>query len=253
VRNYVVIAFKGKIDMTNNLVAQLWYQGDTDRIVLFNNGEPEAALPWDCYTEVITFDAQDLNLHEMWNAGRRYFDTYHRVTRNRHDGYNVAILNNDIVLDHPHFVQELANGLQTAEYCWLVSGNEGFDYPDDGHDVAWGEDSTGLRGATMMFRGDLPFWFDERFWLIHGDRDLHWKIQNEGFWLGIVKNARYTHLGGGSVTRKSEDQARLEEIYAHDHALLKLKWPHVPLDTYCFPHRSMAIWGRHPLAPVCPI
>ena len=229
VRNYVVIPFLGKYDMTANLVEQLLEQGDTTAIFLCDNGTtPEPLLPWGHSPRVLTFSCAKWNLHRMWNFGVtqacRYEFDVEISEHGTHDPWpipviaNVAVLNNDLELVSDHYIGALGDALRADGSLALVSGTEDT-FTDDLGPYHYAHFESGIQGNAMMLKAELPFRFDERFEWWYGDNDFAAQCENAGYALAVVHDARHVHLGGGSVTTKALPDAELAEYHLGTGAL----------------------------------
>ena len=255
VRNYVVVPFLGKVEMTSDLVHQILDQGDTTAVFLCDNG-PEAAehYPWNHTSRVVTFSCPGWNLHRMWNFGilqacRYEFDleiSEHGVN----DPWpipvvaNVAVLNNDLELVSDHYIGALGEVLRSDESLAMVSGHDS-SYEND-HDHAqryhYAHFESRFQGNSMMLRTELPFRFDERFEWWYGDNDMGAQCENAGYALAVVHDAQHIHLGGGSATVKELDDERLssfEEGTVRDRERFYKKWPQVQAATGALPRELL--------------
>ena len=222
--NYVVIPFRGKLDMTSDIVHELALQGECDAILAFNNGPPEY-LDWPCKI----FDAEDWNLHIMFNVGIEMARTYTKSPE-----FNVGVFNNDITI-RDHFISRLAEGLRGDDKLAAVCGSG--DYSTDGNPVVRRVRSgNGFEGPTMFVKGELPFRFDEQFEWWYGDCDYAAQVESAGLWLGQVPDAHFIHIDGGSVTTK--EYASQVDYWAGCHRDTERffkKWPMVPEGGQCIP------------------
>lgn len=256
VRNYVVIPFLGKLEMTANLVRQLLDQGEVTEFILLDNGPiPEQFdYPWDSWVSemeepITTISCPEWNLHKMWNFGIDLAVEY-EIDRSFNDqppfGFefpvlvNVAVLNNDLEIVSDSYIGNLAAGLRSMKNLAMVSGtHHDYDFDDL---VAVAHFESGVQGNSMMLKGELPFRFDQRFEWWYGDNDFGAQCENGGYCLGVVPIAFHIHLDGGSVTTNAltpEKFSTYQEGTMRDRARFHKKWPQIAVGVGSLPRELL--------------
>lgn len=226
---FAVIPMKDQWEYTRDLVAQLDEQGETDGILVIDNGsERPASQRWldeIAYTHTV-FRKPTWNLHEMWNLGIAWAQSY--------GGHvNVALLNNDLRIG-PHFMSGLARGLCAYDSIWVVCPN--YDSRDmHGADLATIKDicagrydgTGGLCGFAFMLRGELVGtklpWFDEELQWYCGDNQLVIEVEQRGGKMALVGAVTVEHLDGGSRTLRTRPP-EFQQILNADMALFARKY-----------------------------
>lgn len=217
--NFAVIPMRDQWEYTRDLVDQLRDQGETDEIIICDNGSIEDASHA-FLAEQYALDCEGWNLHEMWNYGIATALTLDRQP-------NVAILNNDLRIG-PEFMSTLARGLRAHDNLWVVCPN--YDRREmpaamvQIHNVCGGKyDGTGgLAGFAFMVKGEmfgntLP-WFDENLAWYCGDAQLILEVDRRGGLMAMIDRTWVEHLDGGSRTlrtRPPEFQAVLDADVAY--------------------------------------
>ena len=210
--NYVVIPFLGKLEMTEALVRQIVDQGEVEHIYLCDNSPTPTPTDWpwrDLHgSNVETFFCPEWNLHRMFNFGIHWatVDGYHDFGPENETPpiINVGLFNNDITLDTPHFLSRLGAALRSDPAIGMVAATVQHHLPD-APQVIPATYATGLHGACVMVRAELPFRMDDRFKWYYGDSDFQAQLENAGYWLGLATNVRYTHIDGGHVSLREVD------------------------------------------------
>lgn len=224
----VVIPVKDNLDMTRDLVGQLYQQGGYTDLLIFDNGSTDPAMvEWLANQSVAeVFDASGASIHEMWNAGVDEAVARHRGLA------DVVLLNNDLRVG-PRFLQRLVRGLResTAQVvCGNYDGRLGSGVqPVQGICAGVYDGRGGLAGFAFAVRAEwvasgYRFPTDMRWWF--GDNDLCLSVDAAGGWYGVVADAVVTHLDGGSQTETPDGWA---EQIAADQAAFQAKWPGVRL------------------------
>ena len=219
--NYVVIAFKGELGMTADLVDQLIEQRQYRKIFLMNNGPEADAEVFYGLPGVEVIQCENDGIHYMFNLGLAF---------SRYDGgdrsnLNVVILNNDLRLCSG-YIGELVATLRSNPFCAIASGTE--------HAAATDRIATydtGLQGNAVALKGELQFlYFDPQFTWWFGDVDVATRAQQFGYHCLIAGKAVHEHLGGGSVTTRAQDPewfAAYQTECAKDTDKFYAKWPHI--------------------------
>lgn len=223
----VVIPFRGKLEMTGDLVHQLANYGGADEVHLFDNDSPEgpdAVEDWAWglgHPNVTVHHRPDATITQMWNEGWQW-----ALEESAGPQVNVAFLNNDITVP-PGFLQRLARDLRDHDEAWIS-------YPDYDHQGAVADLGVrvtqgsfrhgGMCGWAFMLKGEaarhgLPF-VDEQFQWWCGDDDLAFAVQACGFAQLRCLGLPVAHRG--SVT--AHERPELHEIGYQDMQRLKEKW-----------------------------
>lgn len=212
---YVVIPFKGKVEMTATLVAQLVEQNEFEKIFLFDNDGVNTGprYPWSIFnSKVITHDAPGANIHEMWNTGYAWAEYEARYS----GGFaKVAFLNNDIVIP-PKFLSTLAGALDADPILAAVG-------PElEGDDREWNTGECGFHGSAFMVRADeihQPFDQNLQWW--YGDDDFCVRARVRGLKVAMVRGLKHEHIGGGSQTPRTDE---FWEAVRQDREYFYSKW-----------------------------
>jgi GT2 family glycosyltransferase len=221
---YVVIPVKDRLDLTKQILGQLEAQGGYKAIFVYDNGSGPQTKKWLAQQRIAeVFDAEGMNIHEMWNAGcAEAVKRWAKPT--------VAILNNDLDLG-PNFLGELGEALRFGGDDKLVTVSANYDgregpqvLPVRGICANRYDGSGGWAGFAFALKGEL--WanglrFDEQFALWYGDNDYLLQTERVGGWYGIATRATCEHLGGGSQTTREHD---VDAVIAADRAKFKAKW-----------------------------
>jgi hypothetical protein len=225
----VAIAFKGKIEMTWDLVQQVLAQEDVliGYMCLYNNGEKLAAYPWDD-SPVFTNETKGWNIHAMWNDAIDGSD----------DTGDCVILNNDLILKTPRYLRNLVDALNDNDSLAMATGiKEDWEgsrphacagYTYETHD-------SGLQSNAIIIRNGLPFRFDDRFKWYYGDIDLACQMHNAGYRTAVCWDSVHEHIGGGSQTLNEVPRAEFADSVAADTELFRKKWPQVVPGTHHIP------------------
>lgn len=224
---YVVVAFKSKLEMTGNLVDQILDQGGFNTIIMLDNGAILEPYPWAGRDEVDTLRRPGVNIHRMWNQGIDYAMHLARFDLNYDGPVNIAILNNDIVLESDNYLDRLASAMRWRSNVGLVTGVESDTYPDA--EFVETDADGGLRANAIMIRGELNFRFDDRFFWYYGDTDLVAHIEQAGYRTGVAPRARHSSVDGGSVTLRTLNQELFyADVQKDERLFYDLKWPQIP-------------------------
>ena len=254
--NYVVIPFLGKLEMTDALVRQIVSQGEVQRIFLCDNSpEWQHKHPWDdLWHEVETTFCPGWNLHRMFNYGIHQATMDVVEVHGYHEEYptpcNVGLFNNDITIDTPHFLSRLSSALRSAPNIGQVAATVQHHLPDAPQAIP-ATYADGFHGACVMYRGELPFRFDDRFQWYYGDSDFQAQIANAGYLNCLATTARYTHIDGGHVSLRDYDQNLFNAKIAQDEVLFYAKWPQIQHGEYWIPQECLYPrigWDDEPLS-----
>jgi len=222
----VVVPVKDNLTDTRNLVARLHEQGGYTDILIFDNGSGPEMRAWLEGQQVATvFDASELNIHEMWNAGIAEALTRHRGRA------DVVFLNNDVDLG-PRFLRHLIGGLHADGALMAVSGN--YDgrpgtgvMPTRGICARRYDGTGGFAGFAFALRAEwiasgYRFPAELKWW--YGDNDLVLSIEKAGGWYGIALDAACRHLD--SPDRSAMPESKRAEVEADGETFARL-WPTV--------------------------
>ena len=220
---HVVIPVLDQLQLTKDLLGDLWDQGGYERITVLDNGSNGETVRW--LTEqagagrIELVDASGWRLYRMWNEGVRR-------ARAETPACDLAILNNDLRLG-PRFLASLSDALRADASLWAVSPS--YDgTPSPGVELVRGTcKDGGLAGFAFMVRGEAfdDFSFDEDFEWWFGDDDLVAQIEHHGGKVGIVGDTWVIHVDGGSQTMIS----RVPDVYEQllrDYERMVAKWGH---------------------------
>lgn len=228
-KNYVVIPYKDKFDLTAVLLGQLFAQNEFDRIFLFDNGSSDGTKilmekftmlkNWSRPGTVEIFSADGMNIHEMWNAGLL------RARDISPDGCNIAVLNNDITIG-PEFLSRLARELRANGDVFSVCAN--YDKrPGTGVQTVTGtcggryDGTGGFAGFAFMLRGEDGYLFPEEFNWWYGDDDLVMTARANGLRVAVALEAACEHAD--SATGKWNEEPLLS-LVRRDRELYMKKW-----------------------------
>lgn len=252
---FITIPVRGKWDeFTAPLLRQLSEQGGYEKVFLFDNAAgSDAAVP---LRPVIAGDGDDeinvmtvgdpwggidpmsvevipaagKSVYEMWNMGIR--ESLSRAQR-----CNIAILNNDLELGD-EFIPRMAEGLRAHPSIAAVCGNYDNRVMAEKVQAVKGiaaglEDGTGgFAGFAFMVRGEVftagcPM-FNEDYEIWYGDTEFCLNLDAAKATYGIVRDAKVTHLGGGSNTSGDGAGHRLSPEWkaaaARDGERFEAKW-----------------------------
>jgi GT2 family glycosyltransferase len=220
---HVVVPVLDHLDLTQDLLGDLWGQGGYETIMVFDNGSEPETRHWlaaqAAAGRIDLVDAAGWRLYRMWNDGVRR-------ARERSPRCDVAILNNDLRLG-PTFLSSLSSGLRSDAQLWAVS--PAYDGREiDGVELVRGTyKEGGLAGFAFMVRGEVfdAIAFDEEFEWWFGDDDIVAQIESRGGKVGIVGATWVRHVNGGSQTlldRVPTVWERLQRDYEH----MVDKWGH---------------------------
>lgn len=169
----------------------------------------------------IRLDDSEAGIHQKWNAGLDWAEAEAKSAGA--SSWNVAILNNDIVVE-PGFLNQLARGLRLEDDFWIS-------YPNvHGHQIAEGAviptRSDQLAGQTMsgwafMVRGESGLRVDERFAWWYGDSDLQKTVESKGKHVVCVGSCFATHL---DPMRSTMDDPKKLAVAREDEARFAEKW-----------------------------
>ena len=228
-----MIPFLGKWEMTNDLVGQV--DGHVDYMLMYDNdteSNSETVYPWSGAPGVQSIPAPGWNLHTMWNdAMDRTFFAYYPAPA------NIAILNNDLILDTPDYIEQLATTLRSADSLAMVGGTP-YDW-EDKENVLPALAGVTHRGEAVMLKAELPFRFDDQFEWWRGDDDMVAQIEDAGYWVGIVPRARHTHIGGGGQTAQDNYGPEFDARVMRDTQRLYAKWPQMQPPNLYLPRETL--------------
>lgn len=218
--------FRGHLDETQALVAELVEQGDAEVIHLFDNGsDPEAlaemllALPK--HADLAIYRTPDACLTEMWNTA---------WNAAKADGATrLAILNNDITIG-PRFLGNLAQAFEIDPDLWVICPE--YTLPVGSRRstslfirriTGVGAAHDGMSGWAFMVDTTKP-WpkppVDPQFRWWCGDDDIALTVQHSGGKIGMVMGLPCDH--GLSMTWA--ERPELIPIADEDMARCRLKW-----------------------------
>lgn len=241
--NYVAIPFLGKLEMTNALVGQILEQDETKQIYLMDNG-PYVSLqfPWSDIPNVKTYPCPRWNLHRMWNYGIHLAvsDAYynHGPTLETQQPVNVGVFNNDLIIDTPNFISSLASALRSNPSIGMVAATVDT-WNENAPQAISATYATGLHGACVMVRGELPFRFDDRYEWYYGDSDFQAQIANAGYYNCVAPYAKYTHIDGGHVSLREVDRDDFNQKVMRDEVRFYNKWPQIRRGEYWIPQEFL--------------
>lgn len=227
---FVVIPFKGKVEMTNNLVNQLLEQNPTNQtnlrqIYLMNNGESQS-FPWGEHPNCSTIECKGMNIHQMWNLGISI--SSRSTQKDIPQLYSVMLLNNDTKIDTSDYLQTLERLLRSADNIAAVSSSTGQLTPQQIEtQFEYGNEHNHIRGDAFMIKGELPFRFDERYIWYYGEMDYICQIENSGYLSCISYLAHHTPIDGGSNTIREFDYEYFNRFLMNDQDIFYHKWPQV--------------------------
>lgn len=220
---HVVIPVLDHLDVTRDVLGDLWAQGGYDSITVFDNGSGPETRDWlvarAAEGRIELVDAAGWRLYRMWNEGVRR-------ARERAPVCDVAILNNDLRLG-PSFLSSLSVALRADPRLLAVSPTCNGRVIDGVELVNGTYKSGGLAGFAFMVRGEAfdTVSFDEEFEWWFGDDDFVAQIERCGGRIGIVGGTWVDHVNGGSQTlldRVPEVWEQLQRDYEH----MLAKWGH---------------------------
>jgi GT2 family glycosyltransferase len=220
---HVVVPVLDHLELTRDLLGDLWAQGGYDTITIFDNGSRQATRDWLAEQakadRIDVVDADGWRLYRMWNEGVR------RACQ-RSPVCDVAILNNDLRLG-PRFLASLSATLRADPRLWAVSPTYDGRAVDGVELVGGTYKDGGLAGFAFMVRGEVfgPLGFDEEFEWWFGDDDLVAQIERCGGRAAITGDTWVRHVNGGSQTILG----RVPEVYQllrRDYARMLAKWGH---------------------------
>lgn len=217
-----VIPVKDKLHLTSALVTELLHQGDVDKVLVYDNGSTDDTRQW--LTDhpdprVLGVEADEENIHEMWNHGLMY-------AREEYGRACVLILNNDLEIG-PNFGLQLRKALYSDWDIMAVSPNyDGRPGSDLIHvqDICAGRyDGTGgLAGFAFAVRAEWDYRFPPELQWWFGDNDLVTSINQRGYKAMIDPKVSVVHLDGGGQT--GGDWSSLSEAIRSDREFFMKKW-----------------------------
>ena len=220
---HVVVPVLDHLELTRDLLGDLWAQGGYEAITVFDNGSGPETRNWLSAQadagRIYLVDATGWRLYRMWNDGVRR-------ARDRSPVCDVAILNNDLRLG-PAFLASLSRALRADPHLWAVS--PAYDGRRvDGVEIVEGTyKDGGLAGFAFMVRGEAfdAVGFDEGFEWWFGDDDLVAQIERCGGRVGITGGTSVVHVNGGSQTLL-EGVPHVYPCLARDYERMLSKWGH---------------------------
>jgi GT2 family glycosyltransferase len=220
---FVVIPMKDNVELTRELLHELWADGGYDAIFVYDNGSSEQTRTWldrqarAARIEVV--DAAGLTLVQMWN------DAVSRA-RTRAAVCNIAFLNNDVRIG-PCCIEMLSKALRADPSLCAVSPNYDRRQIDDVQYVSSTFKRRGMAGFAFMVRGEAfnDVAFDPAFEWWYADDDLVAQIESSGRRVGIVPGATVEHVNGGSQTVRYTK--RILQACERDRRRMWTKWQHL--------------------------
>jgi hypothetical protein len=218
---HVVVPVLDNLELTRDLLGDLWAQGGYDTITVFDNGSRRETKAWLAEQaeagRIQVVDAIGWRLYRMWNEGVRR-------ARDRSPICDVAILNNDLRLG-PRFLASLSATLRADRRLWAVSPTYAGRTVDGVEHVGGTYKDGGLAGFAFMVRGEVfgPLAFDEEFEWWFGDDDIVAQIERSGGRVAITGDTWVHHVNGGSQTILG----RVPDVYEpleRDYARMLAKW-----------------------------
>jgi len=229
-KNVVIIPTKDRLDLLQPLIQQIRDQGETDLVIVCDNGSGKKTRNWlHSQDEIVTLDMPDTGIHEMWNAGAAYA---------RNDGQkrnvNLIFLNNDLILGD-NFVSNLTGTLRNNDKLIAVSAkydDREIDGPYQETDRVCGakyDGTGGFAGFAFAVRMELftsGYSFPEecRWW--YGDNDLiRTIIMGEGK-VGISSDATVEHIDGGGQSGgdRTWSDPKWDDMKKNDRASFEARW-----------------------------
>ena len=206
------------------LVEQLDDQGETDVVIVLDNGcDPFTAAWLEQHDLVQRVPMTDANIHRLWNAGLD-------AAAARCEQSNVAVLNDDIRIG-PGFMAGLGAALRSHPNIAVVGPN--YDKrPGTGLQLVFNicagryDGSGGLPGFAFMLRGESRYRFPENLTWWWGDADMVLTHRQLGEFVAIAFDVEVEHVDGGSQTGKWTSPA-MREVLAADHATFMAKWERI--------------------------
>lgn len=219
---YVIVPFKGKHELTQQLIERL--DGYAELFLYDHGSEEPPPAEWNAT------DAKGWNFHRMWNDG---VERALALTGGR---CNIAILNNDVAMS-PRALDTLGLALRSYDDLVIVSPNydyrefEGSIQPVRGICAGRYDGTGGMAGFAFMVKGEWfqttdpktgrPWRFPEEYTLFFGDSDLALSVEAAGGSIGIVKDVACQHLNGGGNTPRPGDEGVIMKM---DGEKFKARW-----------------------------
>jgi len=206
------------------LVEQLEAQGQTDAVIVVDNGcDPFTAAWLEQRPIVQRIPMTCRNIHKLWNAGLD-------AAAVKAEQSNVAVLNDDIRIG-PDFMAGLGAALRSHPNIAVVGPN--YDKrPGTGlqlvFDICAGRyDGTGgLPGFAFMVKGESRYRFPENLTWWWGDADMVLTHRQLGDFAAIVLGVEVEHVDGGSQSGEWTSP-EMKEVLAADHAAFVAKWERI--------------------------
>jgi hypothetical protein len=229
-QTFVCVPFRARFDLTVPLVETLSEQDEFDHFFLYNNGPSEDHYPWAKIPKVSTVEAEDQNLHHIYNQA---IETAWLAGRKVPS--NLAIFNNDIIIKSDHFLSRLATALRSQAFYAAVSGVETSRATMLG-DVHRARCEDGFQGNTLMLKTELPQRFHESYEWHFGETDLAAQWESAGYRLGVNETAIFEHIGGGSQSvRDFAEKIDYWDGIGRDRDRFYERWPQIKSPSKCVP------------------
>jgi GT2 family glycosyltransferase len=228
VKNVAIIPVKDRLDLTSQLVHQLREQGETDEIIILDNGSGKKTKNWlSSQKDLTVFDMPDVGIHTMWNKAADYV-----MGQGRSRNINLVFLNNDVSLG-PNFVSGLTQTLRSEKTLIAVSANY------DGREIVGEFEETdqicgarydgtgGFAGFAFAVRIEFftsGYKFPEECMWWNGDVDLINMIRYSGGKVGISSRATCEHLDGGGQTAGDPVWSKFREQTQKDKEAFNARW-----------------------------
>jgi hypothetical protein len=221
---FVIVPVKDKLELTQNLIAQLREQGGWDGLFVYDNGSGHATKQWlNDQRDLMVWDAKGAGIHDMWNAGAN------QALRRSGGVCDLVFLNNDLVLGD-RFCGGLVDALASGPWA-AVSANYDKRTADEQvvqvHGIcAERYDGTGgLAGFAFAVKGEFfaagyRFPTDAKWW--YGDNDLVMTMDVHGYPYGIATYVAVEHLGAGTAGDWADKKWAAQ--LAADRAAFARKW-----------------------------
>jgi len=221
---YAVVPTIGAHGHIVRLVEQLEDQGQTDAVIVIDNGcGPDVAAWLERHDLVQRIPMTDANIHKMWNAGLN-------AAAAQAEQSNVAVLNDDIRIG-PNFMRGLGAALRSHPNV-AVTGPNYDNRPGTGlqlvFDICAGryDHSGGLPGFAFMVKGESRYRFPTNLTWWWGDADMVLTHRQLGDFVTIALGVAVEHVDGGGQTGEWSSPD-MREVLAADHAAFVAKWERI--------------------------
>ena len=219
---WVVIPTKNNLAQLRDLIGQLRDQGETDGIVVVDNGVGRTARNWlGSQKDLTVVEMPGAGIHHMWNAGAEI--------ALRNVPCDIVFLNDDLAIG-PNFISGLCDELsdRVGLVCPNYDNRPGTGLVPVDQICANRYDGTGgLAGFAFavpaeVFARGYRFPEDCMWW--YGDNDLLLHVTHQlGLTAGIVTGTTVEHLDGGGQTG-SWDAPEIQPQLEADRAAFMARW-----------------------------